>query len=421
MNAQDIVNNHMATVLANAEANKSPVATDGGTATAPASQAGSPVSPEAPPPAEVAPPESPVETPVSEELTEETLAAAAVEAGEPEPSRAKQVWQAYQGLKDLEKSEAEGGIGFIPTPAQIISNYQQSVALQEILTSVIAADTPGLNAFFNSLEKFSPGTEAKVYEEIPRLLKAYADQSHYERMKGFFVDEVLTELWAKAQGAPEGEERTGWTNLTSMLYLLRHGKKMDPSVGVKAPVNPEVQRLLDENKTLQDTAIGNQAKAMSTQYMMDLETALMGETMRALTPLKGQRSDGELAVLAQAASRGAVAELTKIQSVMSVLNGNFARVPALLRQGNVVEAQRLFDANRTYVMERIKPLLAKAAKAYLPAKPVAVVPAAVKTVAPAATATPVPVTPAKPVTPSGPVTGKDRVMNFWRDKGVVPQ
>lgn len=428
LEATSIVEKFAAGLVPSAPPNPPPA--DSATAPASASEAGgATASPGTPPPQ---PPPGETETgtgtetsPSPEaEVTEEALVEAATEAGEQEPSAAKRVWQTYQGIKDLEKEEKEGGIGHIPTPDQIKSYYDQSITLNMMLNSLMSRGIGGLNTFFGMLENFAPGTEGQVYQEIPNLLKNLNDQTHYTTMKNFFVDEVLGELWNKASGAPEGEEKTGWVNLVSALYYFRNGKKFDPAQGLKAPENPEVTKLREERDRFQEATITQQAQGLTSQYMAELDGKLQERAGAALTPLRGQRSEAEFKMLCKTVVSAAVSEMTKSPAFMSVLNANFARVKPLLVQGKLVEAQALFNANREYSLSRIAPFIQRAAKPYLPTKPVvtkpAPVPAAAGTKPPAtasAPAAPVPVAVGGSGTAARPFTPGDTVMAFLRAKG----
>lgn len=395
-------------------------------------------SPGAPPPSPPAGAEGESGTPAAAtEPTEEGIIAAATEEGEPEPSAAKRVWQAYKGLKDLEKEEKEGGIGHIPTPEQIKTYYDQSITLNMMLNSLMTKGIGGLNTFFGMIENFAPGTEGQVYADIPNLLKNLQDQSHYNTMKNFFVDEVLGELWGKASASAEGEEKTGWTNLVTALYFFRHGKKFDPAQGIKAPENPEVSQLREENRRLQEATVNQQGQTLSQQYMNEVQSLLWKKAGEALTPLKAMRSEGEFQVLVKTAASAAVAEITQSPAFMAVLNANFARVKPLLLQGKIVDAQNLFNSNRDYVISRIGPYIQKAVKAYLPTKPVAVAapkaapagagPASTTSSAsstsapaggPAGGVKPIPIAaPAGGIGNGRPPSGGDRVMDFLRSKG----
>jgi hypothetical protein len=403
-------------------------------APAPAAPGPTPAAATVPTPAPAAPPApAPAEEPKppatdSEEVTEEGLQKAAEEGGEPEPTKSKIVWERYRALSELEKSPQEGGIGFIPTPDEIKGFYQAAGTFNSLLAAVTSGTVEGVDEFFYNLDRLAPGTERAVYENIPKILQrmegAEKPDSPHMRMKNYYTDLVLQDIYDAYKGeADEGRKKT-WEVLTSVLYAMRHGRKFDPQVGLEAPEDPKVKELREENERLARQQFEGQVQMLSQRFNNETVNEAIRLAEGSLKDMKDSFGEQGYKTILQGMVGEALKALSKDGYVKDYLNGANNRARAFLHQGNLVEATKIIDQNIAFVKSQLPKQIQALGQKYKPKKgPVQAKPAPAQPSAAQPPAIQPPATQPPVTQPSG--QGKksptDLVMDFFRASGIPVQ
>lgn len=216
--------------------------------------------------------------------------------------RGRRIYSTFKGMREISKPESEGGIGFEPTPEEIVRFHQAHLQHSRFWDDFSSDDPQRQEVLIRTL--FATGPDGQRAAGADRLLGtlptvlAQADPVMFRQLASPVALEITQACRSLAERAGDEDVKARWAdaaNLVAYLFELPtangQGQAQQQESGEAAALRAELARIQGERQNAQQQTYQQAVRSLEGGFHKRMAMALEADVKEALKPIEGKADD----------------------------------------------------------------------------------------------------------------------------------